>query len=548
MTPDPKPTRVPSMKLPELSASAAPQFVDAASAKTWLEHVPLANVAAAQQDLLGELEVFNRFPAAAVNRLAVMETLREAVSFIQVEQAKRFMNRALPMAEAEAATFEDTTELWEQMRLGYLRCLEAALNGDAAMRAQAALLTQRLGAYSGLKMFHHYRAYREVPARDWRSLHEVYAHAERLRVAETPVKDFLNRDVHDSSPRIAYARAVLMGMCNPQELGQRQLTFVAFLLERWASKLEVSSQPVAEGEGLPPLVADLAGERMPERAGPGAPPAAEPRYLDTRKLAKSLRNRVGLLRKGESPAKLALGEDCVQPSCEQTLIFLFRQWCQARTARGAQRRRAAATAQATNDFDAIHHYVSGGGQRRPVQEKELTQQQRLELETLGRIRTVDDEQYTTARGFGLEDWKIEDDSALGMHLVRAAGSAGKRYAHGQLLAVRPSDASGYILGQVRWLMGAANGDLHAGVKLMPGIPSAISVRGIGLNEKSEKAVSALTLGAVAALQSPATLILPSGWFRPQRVLELQADKPFTVRLTDVVERGIDFERVAYEAA
>ena len=185
------------MKLPELKPNAAPQFVDAESCKSWLDNVPLANVGAAQQDLVGELEMFNKFPTAAANRLGVLEALREAVSFVQVEQAKRFMNRALPMAEAESAAFQDTTELWEQMRIGYLRCLQAAADGDAAMRAQAALITQRLGAYSGLKMFHYYRAYREVPPRDWRSLHEVYAAAERLGVAEDSVKDFLNRDVHD---------------------------------------------------------------------------------------------------------------------------------------------------------------------------------------------------------------------------------------------------------------------------------------------------------------------------------------------------------------
>ena len=534
------------MKLPELSTSATPQFVDAPTVKTWLEHVPLANTSAAQQDLLAELEVFNSFPTAAGNRFAVMEALREAVSFIQVEQAKKFANRALPMGEAEAAAFADTTELWEQMRVGYLRCLEAAAGGDAAMRAQAALLTQRLAAYSGLKMFHYYRAYREVPPRDWRSLHEVYGYAEKLRVTEEAVKDFLNRDVHDSSPRIAYARAVLMGMCSPQELGQRQLTFVAFLLERWGSKLEVSEKPVPEGDGLPPLVADLAGERCPERLEPGAQKPAAPRYLDTRKLAKSLRNRVGLLRKGESPAKLALGEDCVQPSCEQTLVFLFRQWCQPKQARGAQRRQAAGTATMTNDLEAIHHYISGGTGRRHLQEKELTQQQRAELETLGRIRSVNTEEYTSARGFALEDWKIEDESPQGMRIVRTAGASAKRYAHGQLVAVRPSDASGFILGHVRWLMQAANGDLHAGVKLMPGVPTPSSVRGIGLNEKAERSVNALMLGAVPAIKSPATLILPSGWFKPNRVVEIQGDRVFNVRFAEVVERGVDFERIAYE--
>jgi hypothetical protein len=45
-------------------------------------------------------------------------------------------------------------------------------------------------------------------------------------------------------------------------------------------------------------------------------------------LGKSLRKPIGLLRRGESPAKLALGEDCVQPSCEQLLVLLYRQWLQ----------------------------------------------------------------------------------------------------------------------------------------------------------------------------------------------------------------------------
>ena len=64
------------------------------------------------------------------------------------------------------------------------------------------------------------------------------------------------------------------------------------------------AEPPAEEE-IPPLVIDLAGEACPEREGPAA---KDPRYLDVTRLAKSLRNRIGLLRKGESPAKLALGE------------------------------------------------------------------------------------------------------------------------------------------------------------------------------------------------------------------------------------------------
>jgi hypothetical protein len=531
------------MKLPELSPSAAPQFVDAASCKAWLQQLPLANVGAAQQDLLDELEEFNSFPTSAGNRLGVLETVREAVSFVQIEQAKRFMNRPLPMADAEKTVFEDTIELWEQMRLGYQRCLEAALGRDAGMRAQAALITQRLGAYIGLKMFHHHRAYRQLSPGDWRALHEAYAHAERLGVAEEAVKDYLNRDIHDTSPRVAYARAVLMAMSNPQELVQRQLTFVAFLLERWAVKLEVSQSPVAEEKGVLPLVADLAGDRCPSR---GDLKAAEPRFLDTRKLAKSLRNRVGLLRKGESPAKLALGEDCVQPSCEQLLVFLFRHWCQMRPA-AAERTAAGRGAQLCTEVAAIHHYISGGAARRTVDHTKLTQTQRLELETLGRIRTAPDEEYSNVHGFMLEDWLLDEDSSLELRIRRPAGTAGKRYAHGQLVAVRPAEGKLFHLGQVRWLLGAADGELRAGVKLIPGAPTAITLRGVGLNE-TERSIYGLSLAPVAGVQAPPALVLAMGTFKPGRVLQIQGDQPKTLRLTELVERGADFERVAYESA
>jgi hypothetical protein len=534
------------MKLPELSPSASPECVDPASAKAWLDNLPLANVATAQRQLLALMEEFNRFPTSAANRLEVMEALREAVNFVQIEIAKRFMNRALPMAEAEVAVFIDTTDLWEEMRCGYARCVEAAGSGEAAMKAQAALACQRALSYSGLKMFHHHRAYRQVPAADWRALHEVYRIAEQLGVEQEPVKDFLNRDVHDTSALIAYARAVLMGIANPNELSQRQLTVVAFLLELWSAKLDIAREPVQEEPGVPPLVVDLAGEQSPRRLEE-MPKQGELRYLDTRKLAKSLRNRVGLLRKGESPAKLALGEDCIQPSCEQLLVFLFRQWCQNKSGREGDRRSTGAAAVASGDITAIHYYLSGRAFRQPGEQKELTKKQREEIATFGRVSTREEDDYSEAQGYVLEQWTVADESAQGMRITRKAGDAGRRYSHNQLLAVRPGDAKSFFLAQVRWLMSAENGDLHAGVKLLPGLPAPTAVRATGLNVQQEKYVPALSLTAVPALESPPALVLPVGWFKPNRVVEVFVDSPVRVKLTSVIDRGADFERVAYES-
>ena len=530
------------LQLAELSPGSEPDFLDAQSAKAWLENVPLANVAAAQQQLLAQMQEFNGYSTSAASRLATLEVLREAVQFVEIEQARRFSNRALPMAEAESAVFDITLALWEQMGLGYLRCLEAVVAGEAGMQAQGGLVCQRALSYTGLKMFHRHRAYRQVPQQVWRELHEGYARAEALGVAEDTVKDYLNRDVNDTSPRIAYLRALLLGMANPNELSQRQLTFAAFLLERWAEKVEVSRDP-PEGEEIAPLAVDLESDICPERDGPEA---AEARYLDVKRLAKSLRNRIGLLRKGESPAKLALGEDCVQPSCEQLLVFLYRQWCQARQPRGAERKKAGNIALAGHDMAAIHYYISGRVFKQPGEVKELTQQQRDQIATFGRVSTRDEDDYSVVHGFVLENWQLEDESAQGLKMVRRAAEPGKRYSHGQLVGIKPADAKGFMLGQVRWLVQNDAGDLYAGVRLLPGLPAATAVRQTGLNVQDAKYQQAISLTGVEALKAPPSLVLPSGWFKPKRVLEVYVEGHVKVRLTELIDRGSDYERVAYE--
>jgi hypothetical protein len=84
------------------------------------------------------------------------------------------------------------------------------------------------------------------------------------------------------------------------------------------------------------------------------------------------------------------------------------------------------------------------------------------------------------------------------------------------------------------------------MRLLPGLPSGTAVRPTGLNVQVEKFVQALTLSAVQALGAPPTLVLPVGWYKPGRVIEMYGDSPQRVRLTELVERGGDFERVAYE--
>ena len=59
-------------------------------------------------------------------------------------------------------------------------------------------------------------------------------------------------------------------------------------------------------------------------------------------------------------------------------------------------------------------------------------------------------------------------------------------------------------------------------------------------------VQTCALPILPALGAPPTLVTAAGWFRPKRVIEAAIAKPLRVRLLEVVERGNDFERLAYE--
>lgn len=83
---------------------------------------------------------------------------------------------------------------------------------------------------------------------------------------------------------------------------------------------------------------------------------------------------------------------------------------------------------------------------------------------------------------------------------------------------------------------------------MPGVPQGIAIRTGGIKAPTEKFVAALMLPAVPALRSPPTLIIPAGWFRPKRLIEVRNNAIEQVLLTSAVERGSDFERCTFERA
>jgi hypothetical protein len=146
----------------------------------------------------------------------------------------------------------------------------------------------------------------------------------------------------------------------------------------------------------------------------------------------------------------------------------------------------------------------------------------------------------------VEDWLLHEESLSGVRLYRPADTSGARYALSQLLAVRPGDAKNFFIGVVRWLKTENDEGLLLGARIIPGVPRAVAVRPADSNAPWEKYIPALLCPALAALGSPASVILPPAWVRNSRKLEIYGDTPEFLVISGVIERGSDFDRVGIE--
>jgi len=523
---------------PSIKPDAAPDFKDASGCAKWLQSLPLINVGPSHVRLLAQLDELNAYGIAPAERLKILELLREPVSFVQKEHSKKFSSRPAPLAKPEREILERVYALWDALSYGYQHCLKALAGGSSA--TNAALVGERVLWCIGQRMLASYQAYQDVGEREWKLLHSVYAFVEERGVAGGEVAHPTHKGRQTTCTE-TYAQVLLIDLANPGKLTPRQIELISRWLERWTPKVSIGRAPAAAGDGVAPLVVDLsAAAGASRRTAEGD----ATRVIDIHDLGSSVRKRIGLLRKGETPAALGLGEDVTAPLAESLLTMLYRRWCEDKQSRAHPRHGASGAAQTCSGMAAVHYFVTGRTFPTSGGSRQISQVQHEQIATLGRVAMRHGDEPGPPPDFAVETWQIKDESASGLRLARVDPAASSRLMLGQLLGIRLGDAKA-LLCTVKWLSVSVEFELRIGVQILPGIPQGVAIR--AADAAAEQTAPAFLLAAVAALQAPETLVVPAGWFKPRREIEVLTDRPGKLRLAAVIDRGADFERVAFEA-
>jgi cyclic-di-GMP-binding protein len=530
-----------SIQTPLLTPSAAVlQFKDSASCTRWLAGLPVTNAQLSQQQLSEQLTTLAATPMAALERLKILEALRESVAFAQSELAKRYAGKPLPLDQGDAKTWNNVVGLWRTLDINYRHCLDAYRKGDLAIAPLAALVILRCLRATASGMFEHYAVYREPDAAAWRAFHELFAFAEAQGLSRMRVQDVFAKRDPVASCTDAYLQGLLGFQANPHALSVRQMSFLQRWLEQWASLVTLSSQPLPAGQ-IPALAVDFAGD-----AGPGLAstinPSASVRYLELDQLSKSLQQTMTLLKQGQTPAQLGLGEDARQPTCENLVFLLYLQWCRAGTLR--QEERTAPTDPVDVSFGIADAHKLLAGIDKAVTTGEINARDKWEIDNLGFSMRMS----STARQAAVkrsELWQILNQSASGFMCMLRDPAGVMRMTHNQLLGVRRADSP--RIGTVQWIRVTSQNETTCGVRLFPGTPNPVKVRPANPNAvKGPDYEPAFMTPVVTMPAAPATIILPAGWYQNGRLLEIQGEDKRVVKLVKLIERGADYDRCSVE--
>lgn len=513
-------------------------FANAEGAKAWANALPFGNVAQLHDAVTGQLRALATASFTARERATIAEVMRDQVAHLHTELARRYAGKPQPAVDRELEAAEQAIALWNALWEQYSACLKPLLEGDPELAGVKPKLLQR-GLYVGKQLIvAHGLARRATPPALWQELHAYYRLAEMLECAVTAVSDDLLPNGVGISCYSTYSHALLLGLADPCAMTVKQIELADRWLAMWARKIFPYAQQ-RESEG-PVLIVDLdstQGAALVMQT-PADPPATL-RYGYPTKLATSVRGRLKRLQGGANPAELQLGHDCSAEQCTTLLGYLDAKWYQPP-------RRVPAVPPLPLDLcgggvAAAYFRVSGRSFGRADPLGRVYAQKSQHLQTLGALTDYDRGREDAERSWPWERWlgSCEWRDAT----LQRAGAAEHRWVLEQLAIVRDDDRT--RLGYVTRVMQHPDGALALSLRLWSAVPNSVAVRPLSAAMSEDPPLPALLLAETP--EDKASLCLPPRSFSPGRVLRtIDPGTERKFRLTRLLQRGADFERVAFE--
>jgi len=274
--------RIPRQDLAECTIFRA----NVEGARAWAKNLPIANTKLVVQNLRNAIGELNRVEIAPDVRFGIMEELRPSLYVALSTMSRRFLNQALVMPEEPRQMAELADNLYSLATTAYtIVAAQTLQQRDSIYRVNPARLLceaiHRAMGFASKKMLQTFQLHQSVQHHGWLELHQLYAMAERQKIADLPVEDPLdgNRTI-----TTIYLQSLILGCCKPNQLRQSDLAAVYRGLQDWGELIHLQN---SSGKGL--FRVDLSLDQPAVYSSlPNTSSTVQQRHIDTGDLIKHL--------------------------------------------------------------------------------------------------------------------------------------------------------------------------------------------------------------------------------------------------------------------
>jgi len=218
----------------------------------WLAELPKANVGETAKLVFQALVETNRLKYAHKDRVRFLEELRPTTQFVTAAMRKHFVGTSFPLPKKSQRVAAATREIYSQLAMGYIICIEDLLEKSILFTDKKLLVTLIHRAMSCLSrvLLTSYQVYSPYPEKIWIKIHTLYAYAEEHKLLRLEVSDNQRIFIKKSTVAEEYSRILLLSLASPYRLRQGEVHKVHNTLERWTVKshlFQIKQNEVAQG-------------------------------------------------------------------------------------------------------------------------------------------------------------------------------------------------------------------------------------------------------------------------------------------------------------
>ncbi len=204
----------------------------------WLEELPKANVGETAKLVFQALVETNRLKYTHKDRARFLEELRPTTQFVTAAMRKHFVGTSFPLPRKSQRVAAATREIYSQLAMGYIICIEDLLEKSILFTDKKLLVTLIHRAMSCLSrvLLTSYQVYSPYPEKIWIKIHTLYAYAEEHKLLRIEVTDNQRMFIKKSTISEEYSRILLLSLASPYRLRQGEVHKVHNTLERWTIK------------------------------------------------------------------------------------------------------------------------------------------------------------------------------------------------------------------------------------------------------------------------------------------------------------------------